>query len=356
MKYQRLTDFFTVQNSLFFGLLIFSTGIFIWLINDFLMPIFWAIVLAIVFHPVQQKWVSWIKNRSVASLLTILTIIVVIFVPLWFVGGLVVEESLSTYNRFADGSFENSRASLINQGAEQLARLEAYGIEEAEVKEKLASIAQTVSNWFARQAVLVGQATFGVVISFLLMLYLLFFMLRDGPRIARTIEHVLPLGDEREEALFSNFSKITRSIFKGTLVIALIQGTIGGILFFIVGIEAALLWGVVMVLLSIIPAIGPGIVWLPAGVILLLSGAIWEGVLILAGGSILISLIDNILRPILVGRDTKMPDAIVLLSTIGGLSLFGITGFIIGPVIAGFFLSMWKIFEVDYHTELEREG
>ncbi|MCW9054461.1 MAG: AI-2E family transporter [Candidatus Pacebacteria bacterium] len=356
MTRNTLTRFSTVQNTLFFGLLALGTGAFIWLINDFIMPVFWAIVLAIVFYPLQHRWAVFVRNRTVASLLTISSVILVIFVPLWIIGGLVVEESISTYDRFATGSFEASRSSIVNQALEQLNKIDGVYLDEEGVKEKLSSFVQVVSAWFAREAFELGQATFGVMVSFLLMLYLLFFMLRDGPRIGRAIEHTLPLGNEREEALFTNFARITRSIFKGTLAIALIQGAIGGALFWIAGIDGALLWGVVMTLLSIIPAIGPSIVWLPAGVILLLSGFMWQGAVVLVGGVVIISLVDNILRPLLVGRDVKIPDAIILLSTIGGLSVFGITGIIIGPVIAGFFLSLWKIFEVDYRKDLETQG
>jgi len=320
------------------------------------MPIFWAIVLAIVFNPLQNKWLTVFKNKTFASLLTMLFIIIVLFVPLWFVGGLVVQESLDVYNRFSNGPIEVPSTSLIDKTVALLGYSENYGIDQETIQNKLTSFAQTTSSWLAQQAFSFGQATFSVVIGFFLMMYFLFFLLRDGPAIGRTVFHVLPLGDEREQGLFINFSRITRSIFKGTLVIAVIQGTIGGVLFWIAGIDGALLWAVIMMLLSVIPAIGPTIIWLPAGIILLLTGALWQGALVLAGGVIIISLIDNILRPILVGREAKMPDAIVLISTLGGLTLFGITGLIIGPVIAGFFLSMWKIFEVDYRTELEIQG
>ncbi len=356
MERSQLTQFFTVQNTFFFGLLTIATIAFIWLIQDFIMPIFWATILAIVFKPTQEKWLTVLKNKTLASLLTLLTIIVVLFVPLWTVGGLVVQESVSVYNRFSNGSIEISGTSLTDQAVVAISYLERYGIKQEVVRDKFTSLAQSASQWFVRQVVGFGQATFSMVISFFLMIYILFFLLRDGPQIGRTIFHILPLGKEREQGLFTNFTRITRSIFKGTLVIAVIQGVIGGVLFWIAGVEGALLWAVVMTFFSIIPAIGPAIIWLPAGIILLLTGAIWQGVLIIAGGVIIISLIDNILRPILIGRDTKIPDAIVLISTLGGLTLFGITGVIIGPIIAGFFLSMWKIFEVDYRDSLETQG
>ncbi len=356
MERSHLTKFLTVQNVLFFGLLSLATIAFIWLIQDFIMPIFWAVILAIVFNPIQNKWLAIFKNKTLSSVLTLLTIVVVLFIPLWTVGGLVVQESIQVYNRISNESIESSQTNLINNTIVALSYLERYGIKQDVIKEKLTSLAQSTSSWLARQAVVLGQATFSVIISFFLMLYILFFLLRDGKKIGQAIFHVLPFGHEREQGLFRNFTLITRSIFKGTLVIAVLQGSIGGVLFWITGIEGVLLWTIVMMMFSIIPAIGPAIIWFPTGIVLLLTGSVWQGVVVLSGGFIVISLIDNILRPILVGRDAKIPDAIVLISTLGGLTLFGITGFIIGPIIAGFFLSMWKIFEVDYREDLETQG
>jgi predicted PurR-regulated permease PerM len=351
-----LRKFSVIQNVFFFGLLSATTVVFFWLIQDFIMPIFWAVILAIVFNPAQNKWLKFVRNKTLSSFLTILTIFIVLFVPLWIVGGLVIEESIGVYNRISSESVQASQTSLINKTVTALGYLEEYGINKELIKNKLVSFIQTSSEWLAKQAVMFGQATFSVIINFLVMIYILFFLLRNGQRIGETLLHVLPLGKDREEGLFKNFVLITRSIFKGTLVIAVIQGSIGGILFWIAGIEGALLWGILMLILSIIPAIGPAFVWLPAGIVLLLTGSIWQGILVLVGGVVIISLVDNILRPILVGREAKIPDAIILISTLGGITLFGITGFIIGPVIAGLFLSMWKIFEVDYREELEIQG
>lgn len=351
-----LQEFSIVQNVLFFGLLIAGTGIFIWLINDFLTPIFWAIVLAIVFYPIQRKWLALLKQETLASLCTILTICVIIFAPLWFIGGLVVDESLRVYERISLADFSQSKISLTDQTIAVLGKLESYGIKESDVREKLTALIQTASSWLAEQAIIFGQATFGILISFFLMLYVLFFSLRDGRSMGERVLQALPLGDEREKILFKNFTLVTRSIFKGTLVIALVQGAIGGLLFYIAGIDSALLWAVVMALLSVIPAVGPGIVWLPAGIVLLLTGAYWQAAVVLLGGLVIISLIDNVLRPILIRKDVHMPDVIILVSTFGGLALFGITGFIIGPVIAGLFFSLWSIFEGDYRAELETRG
>ena len=188
------------------------------------------------------------------------------------------------------------------------------------------------------------------------MLYVLFFMLRDGAKIEERVIKILPMGNQKEQRIFRNFASVTRATIKGNFIIALIQGALGGLLFFAAGIEAALLWALLMATLSVIPAVGPALVWFPAGIILMLSGNLPQGLIVLAGGFLVISVIDNLLRPFLVGRDTQMPDVFILLSTLGGLSLFGISGFILGPIVAGFFLVMWKMFEEAYSGDLKARG
>jgi len=348
----KLLQFKTVQNALFFGLLIFATIIFIWLIQDFIAPIFWAVVLAIVFNPLYKKLLRSVGNRkNIASLITIIAIIFIVVIPVYATGTLVVKESFNFYQTLSE-----SQENIVGNITEVAELFGNANVDAEAIEARATSFVQTVVTWLSEQALSIGQGTFSIVVKLLLMIYILFFIFRDGKRIANTLMGALPLGDEREKKLYDRFCSITRAIFKGTLVIAIIQGAIGGILFWIAGIDGAVLWAVVMGFLSVIPAVGPAIIWLPAGLFLLLTGAIWQGILVLVVGALFISLIDNILRPTLVGRDTRMPDAIILLSTLGGLSLFGITGFIVGPIIAGFFLSMWQMFESDYQSELELHG
>jgi predicted PurR-regulated permease PerM len=185
------------------------------------------------------------------------------------------------------------------------------------------------------------------------MIYTLFFFLKDGKRMLTRLMHLCPLGDVYEEMLYQRFTSTARATLKGTIIIGTIQGTLGGILFAITGIEGALIWGILMILLSLIPGIGSAIIWLPAGIIMLGLGNIWQGVTILAVGMFVISLIDNILRPALVGKDTQMHPILILFSTLGGIAFFGISGFIIGPVITALFLAVVSIYEHYYKRELQ---
>jgi predicted PurR-regulated permease PerM len=185
------------------------------------------------------------------------------------------------------------------------------------------------------------------------MLYLLFFLLRDGAGLAARIKGAVPLGRKVKQRLFGNFTTVIRATVKGNVLVALVQGALGGLAFWFLDVQAPVLWGVLMAFLSLLPAVGAAIVWVPVAVYFLVTGAIWQGVALTAFGVLAIGLVDNILRPILVGKDTKMPDYVVLLSTVGGMALFGLSGFVIGPVVAALFIAAWDLFASasEFHTE-----
>lgn len=348
--------FTTIQSSLFLSLLIAATLAFLWLVNDFLLPIFWTVVLAIVFTPVYRYFVQATKGRrSLSSLLTIFLIILIVIIPVYFIGVLVVQEAIALYLSITDG-LAMEGFSLSDQIGQAGPVLERIGVDAVSLQEKATTFLETASAQIGTYAIEAGRTTAGTIFSLLLVVYLLFFALRDGADIGRRIIHVLPLGDKRERLLFDRFITIVRAMFRGTFIIAIIQGAIGLVLFLVVGLQSAILWAVVMTLFALIPAIGPAIIWVPIGMLLLLAGHTWEAIVVLAVGTLIIGMLDNILRPILVGKDAGMPDALVLLSVLGGLTIFGLAGIIIGPTITAFFLSMWQLFEHDYHDDLEQHG
>jgi predicted PurR-regulated permease PerM len=229
---------------------------------------------------------------------------------------------------------------------DSLARLGIDGIES--LRERLSALALALGELIAGQALSVGQNTLKFLAGLGVMIYVLFFLFRDGPFIGRAIRESLPLSPEHSSRALTLFATVVKATVKGNLVIAVIQGTIGGVTFWLLGIPAALLWGVMMTFLSILPAVGSGLVWAPVAAFLLLSGDYVHGVILLLVGLGVISLVDNLLRPKLVGKDTRLPDYVVLVSTLGGLSLFGINGFVIGPLIAAMFLAGWTIFREEW--------
>jgi predicted PurR-regulated permease PerM len=342
----------TIKQFFFLSLLLAITITFIWLIRDFLHAIFWAIVLAVIFYPLFRRWNKFIKNNTVSTMLTMSTIFLIIIIPLLLIAGVVTKQSLDLYQRLSVPEVqERARVSILENLARFSGELEKLDLEEAVVKQKLSELVQKLGQAATTKIISFGQNIFHLVLQFFVMLYVLFFLFKDGRKLLDKLMHVLPLGDQKEKQLLKRFASTTRATIKGTLLIGVIQGVLGGLLFWIAGIEAFVVWALAMAVLSVIPAIGPGLVWLPAAIVLLLAGNIWQGVLVLVGGALGVSLVDNILRPYLVGKDTQMPDALVLLSTLGGLAAFGIAGFVIGPIIAAFFLSMWRMFEEEYYGD-----
>ncbi len=176
------------------------------------------------------------------------------------------------------------------------------------------------------------------------MMYLLFFLLRDGKGLARQIRDAIPLAESQKDHLLKKFATVIKATVKGNIAVAATQGALGGLILWALGIQGAVLWAVVMAFLSLLPAVGAGLIWGPIALYFFATGAVWQGVILTAWGILVIGLVDNVLRPILVGKDTKMPDYVVLITTLGGLSLFGINGFVIGPLIAAMFIAAWDLF------------
>lgn len=333
-----------IQQAWFLILLGVVTIAFLWLTLDFIEPVFWAAVLAIIFNPLQRQLEGVVGGRKThAAVISTIAILLVVFLPLVLVGVLVSQEALSLYKRIQEGNVDVqgflARASpILDDIAVRL------GMDPAVIQQRIYEGAGSTAQLIATRAVVVGQNLLSVVAQLALMLYLLFFFLRDGEQLVATLNYAIPMGDGRQKMLFHRFASVTRATLKGSLLVGLAQGTLGGVLFWLLGIRAPFFWGVIMAMLSLLPLVGTAIVWAPAAVILMLSGSVTKGIFLLAGGVLVVGTVDNILRPLLVGRETRMPDYMVLLSTLGGLSVFGPAGFVAGPVVAALFLSVWDMF------------
>lgn len=340
-----------IQNVSFFVLVALTTLAFLALIASFLMPVFWAAVLATVFFPLQRRYVAWLGGRrSLAALATMLTIIGLVVAPLFLVGVAVSREAVYLHDQITSGAIDLQAPLRFFQRIAPLASdyLAGFGIEVEGLAQRLSTSAIAVSQFIASRALGIGQDVLRITALFFLMLYILFFFLRDGSQLVATLIRVLPLGHGRKRRLLGKFADVSLATIKGTLVVGAVQGAIGAILFGAVGIPAPVFWGTLMAVFSVLPAVGPGLIWLPAAVILLSLGHIVRGIILIAAGVLVIGLVDNVLRPLLVGRDTQMPDYLVLLATLGGLAVFGVSGFVIGPVIAAFFLVVWEMFAQEH--------
>jgi predicted PurR-regulated permease PerM len=341
----------TLESRVFLVLVLATTAFFLWMVRLFLPAVFWAVIFAVLFQPVYLRTKHRVGGRpALAAALTTVAVVMVVLVPASFLVTAVAQQGLSVYQRILAGDINLDRPiEIFERSVPQLAEfLDRYGIEPLRVQTWFENAAVIGSQWIGTQLLAVGQNAMSLGVLFFLMLYVLFFLFRDGEKIVRGLIRALPMGDEREERLFHRFAQVARATVKGTLVVAIVQGVVGGLLFVAAGIEAALFWGLMMGLLSILPAVGPALIWGPASIYLLFNGNIVGGLILLIGGAIAVSLADNVLRPVLVGRETKMPDYLILIATLGGLMAFGIAGFVAGPVIAALFLVMWEMFADEY--------
>lgn len=327
--------------------------VFALVLKPFWGAIFWACAVAVIFFPLQEKLKSIFGEKpNRAALSTLMVALFIVVLPVLGIAYSFVQEGLSFYQKLDSGKvnpgefFEEIRTAFpfIND------LLAQFDITPADVRERLSSFAVTASRMLAEQALSIGQNTFAFIMSVALMLYLTFFLLRDGKQLLYVLMKALPLGDERERQLFQKFAEVTRATVKGNIVVAMVQGALGGLIFWLLDIPGPILWGVVMAFLSLIPAVGASLVWLPVSIYLFATGSWVAGSILVAYGAVVIGLADNVLRPLLVGRDTKLPDYLVLFSTLGGIVLFGITGFVLGPLIAALFQVFWQLFMSEFNT------
>ena len=343
-----------LETRTFLALLVGVSLAFILLMKPFFGPIFWAVAIALIFHPVREALSRRLGDRpNTVALLTLTICMVIVVIPVVILVTSLVAEGLGLYQKIQSGEIRPGQyIDQINQSFPAIeAFLAQFDIDFGQLRDRAVSIFVGGSQFLAKQALGLGQNTFQFFLGLALMVYLAFFLLRDGNKLVDLLIRALPLGDARERLLFAKFAEVTRATVKGNLLIAIIQGALGGLIFWILGITGALLWGVVMAIVSLIPAIGASLVWVPVAVYLAAVGEVVPAIVLAAYGAVVIGLADNVLRPIFVGRDTKLPDYIVLLSTLGGIVMFGINGFVMGPLVAALFMAFWGIFIREFSGE-----
>jgi len=333
----------------FHALLALVSVAFLWVLWPFWGAVFWGTVLAIIFNPVQRWLVAHLRGRrNLAAFLTLLLVLVVAILPLAFIAGSLVNEGAALYQRTRSGSldfglyFQQAQAALPGWLHDLLAHFDLFNPDS--LRDKLSQGAVQASRFLATRAVSIGQDTFQFMINLGIMLYLLFFLLRDGSMLSRRMLRAIPLSDAHKEPLMQKFTTVVRATVKGNVAVAAAQGVLGGFIFWALGIQGALLWGVIMGFLSLVPAVGSALVWVPVAAYFLLTGALWQGVVLVLFCVLVIGMVDNLLRPLLVGKETKLPDYLILISTLGGMALVGLNGFVIGPLVAALFIVAWDLF------------
>ncbi len=336
-------------------LLLLAIGIsilFLLVIRRFIL----AVLLAAVFAGLAYPLYGWVLNRlggrsGLASVTTILILLLGVGIPLAGILGLVAAQAVQVAQG-AEPWFQEQadRLDELRSLVDGIPFLENVPFAEGLVpdREQLAQAVREVAGQTgsAMMGVLAaaGRETANFVLQLFILLYALFYFLKDGPRILATLLHYIPLHGRDKDRLLERFVSVARATIRGSLLIGIIQGGAAGLAFWAAGVPGPAFWGTIMVVLSIIPAVGAALVWVPAVAYLFLVGQIISAIGLLIWSAVVVSTLDNFLRPRLVGRDARMSDLLILLSTLGGIVLFGVVGFIVGPIVAALFVTIWSIY------------
>ena len=335
----------TIEDQAFLWLLLATSVAFGLIIWPYYGAVLWGVIAAILFLPVHRRLTRIMHGRTgLAAVTTVVLTVLLVILPLMLVASSLAVEATSLYTNIQSGRLDIGQyLKTILDGApgwlkDLLNTFDLTNLDAA--RDGLSRFLQAL----VARALVVGQSTFEFFVSLGVMLYLLFFLLRDGAGLTRRISKAIPLRASQRDALIEKFTVVAQAIIRGSLLVAVVQGALGGLIFWFLGIHAPVLWAVLMAFLSLLPAVGSSIVWFPVAVYLLLSGSIWEGLVLILFGMLVIGLVDNLLRPFLIGKSTSIPDYVVLISTLGGISVFGLNGFVVGPMIAAMFIAVWDIF------------
>jgi predicted PurR-regulated permease PerM len=319
-------------------------------IQGFLMALLLAALASGLCQPV-YKWLAKLLGgrEGAASGVTVLLVLFVIIGPTIFFFGIVTSQALEVSDSVAP--WVNAHIEVPHERNELFAALPLPESIERAIEPYQKQIFAKIGGWAGRiGSLMVGtlaaaaRGTVSFFIALFIMLYAMFFFLKDGRAIMERILYYVPLSNEEEDLLVERFVSVTRATLKGTLVIGIVQGGLAGGAFAVIGIKGAAFWATLMAILSIIPGLGTAIVWVPAAIYLVAIDRTGAAVGLAAWCAVVVGMADNVLRPVLVGKDAKMPDLLILLSTLGGLVLFGAVGIVIGPIVAALFLTVWEIY------------
>ena len=325
-------------------LAIASSALFLWVIKDFVLTLFLSAILAGLLHPAYRHLLKWTGQRaSLASALTVILSIVLMVVPLMLFFGIVVNEAaavsgsakewLATRQPSAHGIQEHLAANS------HLRNLLPY---QDQIVDKAHELAARAGTMMAEGLAAGVKGTGAFLMALFVMLCAVFYFLNDGRSILSAVLRHTPLTAEDQSRLLGIFISVSRATLKGKLIIGIIQGGLAGLSFWAAGIKGVFFWSTLMALLSVIPSVGTALVWVPAVIYLAVSGKTGAAIGVAVWCAVVVGTIDNVLTPKLIGRDTEMPDLLVLLTTLGGLAVFGIPGIVIGPVIGALFMATWE--------------
>ncbi len=319
-----------------------------WVLLPFYGAILWAVIIAMLFTPVYRALQRRLGLRpNAAAALVILLVLVLVVLPLVAIAAALAREAAQVYTWIESGAWSPAQSlrtvfEALPTWTTALLRRVGLGNFDA-VQQQFTAALVRASRWMATQAFGLGMDTFTLLASLGVTLYLAFFLVRDGSGLVHLLERVIPLAPRHQKELLTKFMAVVGATVKGSLLVAAAQGALGGLAFWFFEVHGALLWAVVMALASLLPVVGAALVWLPVALYFFATGEAWQGLAIVVWGMLVIGLVDNLLRPILVGRQARIPDYVVMVATLGGMAVFGVNGFVIGPTIAAMFIAVWHL-------------
>ena len=344
----------------FLGLFLVSAILLGWLIRPFLPILILALVVTGLFNPINRRLRSFVSD-SVASLITCTIIFFVLFVPIVLFAGILSKEAYDLYlmGKSAVSSdpvktfFENSQ--VLDRANTFLSTFQIK-LTGAELQNAVSELGKFVGLFLFKQTNYIASNILAFLVNFFFMLIIIYFLLLDGPKLVSFIIDLSPLPKEQDEKLIFKFKEIANAILVVNGLGGLIQGTLGGMVWFIFGLNSPVLWGVIMGLLAFLPIVGIGVVFIPAALYLAIKGRMAAGIFFFVFYLILSFSIEYFLKPRIVGRRAKMHTLLVFLSIIGGLKLFGMLGIIYGPLVVTAFLTLNEIYQESYQQQINNTG
>jgi len=338
------------------------TAIFFYLFYEIMVPFFapicWAAVFVIIFFPLYKKVLKKVKARGLASFILCIFIIILIIGPLTYLFVALVNEAATAVAKintmYKNGelekilTFDIPLIDAMRQKLDQYYDLSKINLDQIikDAIDKVGGIILSQTSW------VIANGT-KMVFYFFLMIFTMYYFFKDGEKLIYKIKRLMPLPKEQIDTVFSQLHDVIQATMYGGMVVALLQGFLGGLLFMIMGIPSPVFWGAIMAFLAILPFVGAFIVYVPAGIILFFGGAYLKGLLIIAIGTLVISQSDNLIRPYLIAGKTTLHPLMLFLTILGGIYIFGLLGLIIGPLIAAVFTTLLKTFELKLHPEDE---
>ena len=332
------------------------TIVFFKMISMFLVPVLMAAVFTAMFHPLYQWFMKISRQRAgMSAFACCIVLLLGLLIPLYFLADLVAAEAITFYQNA--GQWVRDIVARLNSGGWDEIVVSTWGqrlgLHNIDWQATLQEFATSAGTFLAEVINKTSKETFDLVTNLFVTLFTMYYFFKDGAALIERVKYLVPLDEVYEEALILRFISVSRATIKGTLLLALLQGTLGGLTLWVFGVGSPILWGMVMVLLSIIPMVGAWLVLYPVAAYQLIAGNTWQGIAIFLIGALIVGNVDNLLRPRLVGRDSGMHDLMIFFATLGGIALFGVMGFIIGPVIAALFLTMLDIYGEEFKSHLE---